>query len=83
MLDELIATLRQYAMNKTFMLALATVLSIVLAAFGIVVPHVPAEYVTAALAILTGLKAVSAEEAAYFDGLFDAIDDILEADAAD
>jgi hypothetical protein len=66
-------TVRKFVYNRTFMLAGATVVSIVLAAFGIEVPHIEGTGVSLVLAVATGLHAVTAEEAAYFQGLFDQI----------
>jgi hypothetical protein len=65
-------TVRKFVYNRTFMLALATVVSVIAGAFGYQIPHVPETWVSLALAVLTGVHAVSAQEAAYLQGLIEA-----------
>jgi hypothetical protein len=66
-----VETVKKFVFNRTFMLAVATVVSVIAGALGYQIPHVPETWVSLALAVATGLHAVSAQEAAYLQGLIE------------
>ena len=66
--------LRHAMTHKAALMAVATVMSIVLASFGIAIPHVSHEIVTGVLPVLTGYFGVTTDEAAFIDGFIAALE---------
>jgi hypothetical protein len=64
-------TVKKFVFNKTFALAAITVVTVILGQFGIQIPHVPDSIITLVFAALTGIHAVTAQEAAYLQGLIE------------
>jgi hypothetical protein len=63
--------------HKAAVTAAITLALMALASFGVVIPHVPHELVTAIGLILTGFFGVSTDEAAYIEGVIDGLDGAL------
>ena len=72
--------LRYAVTHKAALFAAATVLSMVLASFGITIPKVDPAIVSGVLAVLTGYFGVTSDEAAFIDGFIAALESV-DADA--